>query len=222
MTTKKSGVVERVPRELVELGTNMKDNFGFKSKTESYRYICKIVSPIPNMFKINGLQKNKKAQLFDIVIFSIAIIVMLISYAICNYLTTGIKTAIDSTETDASIISNVDEMVAGHEAWQDFSFGLFFFMLLIVILAFQFFIAANLLFIMIYVVLFIVAGIFMIAFHNIIQQLLISFASALNSTSAPITYFICTKFFYIIVVFYLLCFALLFMKRPAQSQDAGY
>ena len=210
----KSSATDRIPTELMDINEKICRKFKLK-KIDGYRHIASVAKPmifVPDVFK----RKEKKGQLFDIVTFAIVMIVFVLALGIGIFVHKSIQSAIAASETDANVIAQENTIVESQMSWWDFSFALFFFMLLVVIFAMSFTIGTNQFFIMIYLGFLIILGILFVALHNTANTIMQAFPTVFSETSMPFTYFIVSKMYYIMIIFFLLCFASLFMK-PTSS-----
>jgi hypothetical protein len=212
--TKESSVTgERVPRELKELNDKMSFKFGMK-KIDCYRYIANISKPL---IFIPPLKSKKKGQIFDMVTFGIVMIVFVLALGIGIFVQKSIQTALHAVETDTTVLKNEDTLVSGQTSWWDFSFALFFFLLLVIIFGMSLYVGTNPFFMMIYLIILIVVGFLFVGIHNVANTVMQAFPTVFSETSMPYTYFIISKLYYIMVLFFLMCFGALFMKPQGNS-----
>ena len=206
-------VLDRIPLELYNLKMEIWRTNKCKKKIEAYKTITNISRPIINM--------NKKAQLFDAITLFLMVIVFVIALGICMFTLNAFNSAYQLSEPDPTLQANLNTYTSSTGSWWDFSFALFFFLYLIVLIALNFFLGTLPFYIIFQFVFLIVVGFIFIALHNVANTIMEAFPTVFNLTSMPLTYFIVDKMFYIVIVFYLFCVMSLFMKPKSSAEMSG-
>ena len=199
-------ITDRIPFDLFNLKKRISKELNLSKGVDAYQVISDITKPIifPRFFK------KKKGQLFEIISFSVLIMVFVLMIGIMFVIIKASNDALAINEPDTEIIARMDNYETSAANWWDFSFGLFFFMAMFFLIAISLFLGTNLLFATMYFILLIVLGFIFVAIHNAVNTILEAFPTVFSSF--PIVTFIVEKFYFILVIFYLISILTLFIK----------
>lgn len=204
---KSRSIVDKVPRELQEVAKFVKLTNGKKTRQDAYRDIASVA---------RLLWGNKKGQIMDLIAISFLALVFVIFISVVVFGTKTLNDKIQASDIEAaSVKTQMQQETNSLHGWLDFGFVFLFFMILLALLAINFFLQTNIIFIMIYVPSVLFMGAIFIAFNNGLNILKDKFPAAF--AQLPMTSFVINNFYTIMIMFYILFFILLFAKPRGEG-----
>jgi hypothetical protein len=204
-------IVTRVPKDYVNMAELLRQE---KAKQGI------IMSRVAAMKKLNRLI-GKKGQGPSLLVFAMIIVILVIAVALFGVINFGISKTSETlvaSEKDATLKADIEEKAANIPSWFDFGFAMLFFLILVIILVLTLTSDSDIFALIVTFFSLFFLGPLLMAGHNQMNAVIETMPTVFTTANFPLTVFIVNQFFIIMAFFYVLQFAVLFLRPGGVTQ----